>query len=169
MRFLRAAMAATLLAAALLLAACGIGPGEVLGGRETITSTDVDDLGQLVVLPSRPRSAAWELAAIGDSSSQPRQYRLTAVIEFAPADADRILAAAAPLEPPRSAMLRSVPDWFPAAARDELAAADRAGPVLLLGTDVSRASRAFETARMGGGFVTRIGGSSMLYLSVVAT
>lgn len=156
-------MASALLAATVLLAACGSGPGKVLGDRETLTGTSVDDLAELITLRAAPRSAAWELVA-GDPSA--RRYRLSAVIEFAPADTDRILAASAPLEPQRSAMIRTVPDWFPAAARAALIAADRSGPALLLGSEVSRESGAFDSARMGGGFVTRLGGSSMVYLSV---
>lgn len=149
---------------ALLITGCG-GPGEMPADGHTVTSTSVTELGELVTLPAQPRSVAWELV---DDPAAPQRQHLTAVLEFGPEDADRILEVSTPLEPPRSAMLRSIPDWFPAAARDALESVHRAGRIHLLGSDLARNSALFDSPRLAGGFVTRIGNSPMLYLSIGA-
>lgn len=124
-------------------------------------SENIDELARFAQLPVRPAAAFWQHGRMGKNDHPdipgPSDGFLVAVLSYAPADADRLVAAHS--TPPSRTDI-AMADWFPAGLR-ALARPNADGLQVLSGT---RYVAAYIRPPFSAGALTRIGTSGWFVL-----
>jgi hypothetical protein len=124
-------------------------------------SDKVEELGLLVILPLEPEETVFrEDPAVSSDGSHQSTKKLTAVLKYSAADAEKLSALIERSSPPLSATV-STETWFPA---ELIAQSDLSGDDTLKGDSFAAAD--FYQAPYTEGKITRIEGSNYFVLEL---
>jgi hypothetical protein len=138
-------------------------PSSISPAPAAAVSENIDELARFVQLPVRPAAASWQYRRMGSNDHPdvpgPSDFFLVAVLRYAPADADRLVAAHSTSPASTDTALA---DWFPPDLR-ALAHSNADGLLVLSGT---RYGASYVRSPFSVGALTRIGASGWFVLAL---